>query len=555
MRIDRYNIIHTRIKKMRFIIILCFLVLLSRLYYLQVYNNDDLKLASLKQRSKKIELNSKRGNIYDRNLIPLTNNEYQRTMIIEKQKLEEDKELLEKIKEYTILSPLDLKDILNSNNKIIEIPIEDDFDVIDKKNIFIENKEKRYSDSNILSHVLGYINKSQNKGETGIEKVYDEFLNKSNNKILFVEYDKKRTMILGSEYYVDNQVSPLDPSAVQLTIDYELQREIEGILDKKRINGGVLVEDVSTGELLVCASRPNFDQDNIEDYLNSRDMNLYNKTVQVSYPPGSIFKIVVLLAALEEDPSYIDREFYCRGYEEVGNTKIKCSNISGHGSIDLKNGFSKSCNSVFIQIGKEIGAKKIIDMAKRLGFGEKINIGLLEEDAGSLPQGEELIGPSIGNISIGQGKIESTILQITNMTSIIANNGNKKSISIVKGITNSEGKMIKPYSKMEDEKVLSDDIVYKARELLEEVVWSGTAKSLDLEDIGGAAGKTGSAEGILNRENVVHGWFTGYYPRENPKYAITVLVEKGKSGSSSAVPIFGDICRIINKKINKTCTN
>lgn len=535
---------HKRAKVLIIIIVLLFLSLTGRLYYLQVYKSDNLKLAGLKQRSSQIDLTSNRGTIYDRNLVALTNNTSHKNIVVERTLLKEDKELLEKIKKNTLLSPLEFRDILNKNNRMLTIPIREDSEIY-HKDIFIASREERYSDSNLLSHVIGYINKSQNKGEVGIEKVYDEFLNKADKKTLFVEYNKQRTLILGSEYYVDNKVSPLDPAGVQLTVDREIQMDVERILDERRVNGGVLVEDIKTGEILASCSRPNFNQDNIEDYLYSEDMNLYNKVLQVSYPPGSIFKIVVLLAALEENPEYLNREFYCKGYEMIKNTKIKCSNIYGHGEIDLKDGFAKSCNSVFIQIGQEIGAEKIMDMAKRLGFGEKVNIGLIEESSGKLPIGEELIGPAIGNISIGQGKIEATILQITNMMSIIANKGIKKDISIVKGVTNKDGEMIKPYNKSADVRVIDESLARVARELLEEVLETGTARKIDLKDIGGAGGKTGSAEGILNRENVVHGWFTGYYPKEDPEYAITVLVEKGNSGSSSAVPIFEEICKKI----------
>lgn len=545
-RLDRYkkDFTHKRIQILGTVIVLSFLSLLTRLYYLQVYDGNDLKLAGLKQRSTEINLTSNRGTIYDRNLIPLTNNKIIKNIVLETKLLKQDEDLLEKIKKITLLSPSEFRDILNSNNRIIKIPIRED-EEISHKDIFIANTEERYSNSNLLSHVIGYINKSENKGEVGIEKVYDEFLNKSDKKILFVEYDKKRTMILGSEYYVDNTISPLDPSGVMLTIDYDLQKEVEMILDERQVNGGVLVEHIKTGEILASASRPNFNQDNIEEYLDGEGMTLYNKVLQVSYPPGSIFKIVVLLAAIEENPNYLSKEFYCNGYEQIKNTTIKCSNIHGHGKIDLKDGFAKSCNSVFIQIGKEIGAEKIIDMAKRLGFGEKINIGLLEENMGRLPIGEELLGPSIGNISIGQGKTEATILQITNMMSIIANNGIKKDISIIKGVTNKDGQMIKPYNTLEDEQILDPALALTARELLEEVLKTGTAKKLDLNDIGGAAGKTGSAEGTLNGEKAVHGWFSGYYPKDNPEYAITVLVEKGDSGSMSAAPIFEEICKKI----------
>ncbi|MFA7412659.1 MAG: penicillin-binding transpeptidase domain-containing protein, partial [Tissierellaceae bacterium] len=311
--------------------------------------------------------------------------------------------------------------------------------------------------------------------------------------------------------------------------------------------GAVIVTDIESGEILALASRPNFNQKNITAYLDKDDMALYNKAVQVSYPPGSIFKIVVLLAALEEDMGFLENSYFCKGYEVINNTTIKCS--GNHGQISLRDGFAKSCNSVFIQIGKELGAKKIIDMAKRLGLGEKVNIGLAEEIEGILPEGEELLGPAIGNISIGQGKIEATPLQISNILLTIANDGVQKDMTLVKGITSKEGQILKAYNREEDKRVISKDLSQVAKELLEEVLSSGTARSLDLEDIGGAAGKTGSAEASLKGQFTIHGWFAGYYPKDEPRYGITILVEEASSGSKSAAPIFEKICKEINKNI------
>ena len=206
-----------------------------------------------------------------------------------------------------------------------------------------------------------------------------------------------------------------------------------------------------------------------------------------------------------------------------------------------------SCNSAFIQLGKEIGSQKIINMAKKLGFGDKINIGLLEEIKGNIPVGEEIQGPAIGNISIGQGSIEVTPLQITNLMMIIANNGVRKGLSIVDGITSEDGRMIKPYQRQEEIRILSRETCNLVKEFLVDVVNYGTAKSLDLDYLGGAAGKTGSAQAVLNGKETIHGWFTGFYPVEKPKYVITVLVEGGISGSQSAVPIFDKLVREINK--------
>ena len=538
------NINHRRLIVFKYIGTLMFLALVGRLYFLQVYDNEDLRLASLKQRSTEISLNSSRGTIFDRNLIPLTNNEITRHIVVLRDLIINDNRLLEEIKSNSLLSYKEFDELLKTKDRLLKIPIVKEMN-FKENNIFSANIIDRYSKANLLSHVIGYINKAENRGESGIEKVYDEFLNKSDKESLFVEYDKSRSLILGSSYYVDSPTSHLDPSGVQLTIDYQLQKVSEKILDENKTKGSVIVADVESGEILALTSRPNFNQNNMEEYLNGSDMNLYNKAIQVSYPPGSIFKIIVLLAALEKDESYINHNFYCKGYEEIGDLKVKCNNIYGHGKISLKDGFSKSCNSVFIQIGKDIGAEKIIEMATKLGLGEKVNIGLIEETSGNLPIGEDLLGPVIGNISIGQGKIETTPLQITNMLLTIANNGIEKDMTIVKGITSKDGNMIKPYNKEDDTRIISKEFSEITQEFLREVALTGTAKSLDLDHIGGAAGKTGSAEAFFKGKETVHGWFTGYYPADNPKYVITVLVEQSDSGSKSATPIFEKICKEI----------
>lgn len=538
------NINHRRLIVFKYIGTLMFLALVIRLYFLQVYDNEDLRLASLKQRSTEINLNSSRGTIFDRNLIPLTNNEITKHIVILRDLIINDKLLLEEIKLNTSLSNQEFDELLTTKDRLLKIPMVKEMN-LKNNNIFSADIVDRYSKTNLLSHVIGYINKAENRGESGIEKVYDEFLNKSDKESLFIEYDKSRSLILGSSYYVDSPTSHLDPSGVQLTIDYQLQKLSEKILDENKTKGSVIVADVESGEILALASRPNFNQNNMEEYLSGSDMNLYNKATQVSYPPGSIFKIIVLLAALEKDENYINHNFYCKGYEEIGDLKVKCNNIHGHGKISLKDGFSKSCNSVFIQIGKDIGAEKIIEMATKLGLGEKVNIGLVEETSGILPMGEDFLGPVIGNISIGQGKIETTPIQITNMLLTIANNGIEKDMTIIKGITSKNGNMIKPYNKEDDKRIISKEFSEITQELLREVVLTGTAKSLDLDHIGGAAGKTGSAEAFFKGKETVHGWFTGYYPANNPKYIITVLVEQADFGSKSATPIFEKICKEI----------
>lgn len=541
------NMVHLKIIKLAYLFLLIFVFLIFRLYWIQIVNHEFLKSEALKQRANRMSLYPNRGTIYDMNLIPLTNRYRVKTLYVSKNSFINDTQLRNFILKYTDLTKEKIEKYKNSSDKILEFTLKSEIDK-DKlpKNVFIAEKTLRYSDENILSHVIGYVNRSDNRGEYGIEKVYDEILsNYTGRNILYLEFDDSKDLLLGGEYEVSRNMTSLEPNGVKLTVDYHVQKAVEKILDENKVNGAVIVADVESGEIRALASRPNFDQNNIEEYLNADNMALFNKSIQVGYPPGSLFKIVVLLAALEEDENYLDRSFYCRGYEEIGNIKINCNNTEGHGYISLKQAFSQSCNSVFIQLGKEIGSEKIIDMAKRLGFGNVINIGLSDEVAGNLPEGDELLGPVIGNISIGQGSIEVTPLQMTNLLMVITNDGIQKGLTIIDGITNEDGLMIKKYNKQHEKRVISQDHCKILKEYLMDVVKNGTAKKLDLDEYGGAAGKTGSAQGVLNGKETIHGWFTGYYPLDKPKYVITVLVEDAESGSQSAIPIFEQIVKQI----------
>ncbi len=547
MRSKKKNIVEIRLLKLGYILLSIMFFLIFRLYWIQIANHEHLKSEALKQRANAVNLYPNRGIIYDMNLIPLTNRDRIITLFVPKDSLQSDRKLEEFILEYAAITRKELNDYKKSSNKILAFPLKKSInEELLPKNAFVAERTLRYSQDNILSHVIGYIKKSENKGEYGIELIYDDVLtNYKNKQILYLELDDNKNILLNGEYQVSRNTKSSEPAGVKLTIDYHIQKIVENVLDKNRVNGAVIVSDVESGEIRALASRPNFDQDNTDKYRENEDMALYNKAIQAKYPPGSLFKIVVLLTALEEDMDYLDRTFYCKGYEEIGKIRISCNNTEGHGYLNLKDAFSKSCNSVFIQLGKELGSQKIINMAKRLGFGSTINIGLSEEVEGHLPSGDDIKGPAIGNISIGQGSIEVTPLQITNLLMIIANDGIDKGLTIVDGITDENGRIIKKYNRREDERVLSEENCQIVKDYLKDVVDNGTAKRLDLDEVGGAAGKTGSAQGVLKGKEVIHGWFTGYYPADNPKYVITVLDEEAKSGSQSAVPIFEEIVKEI----------
>lgn len=531
------------------IIMTClFSAIIVRLYFIQILKGDEYKEQVNKQHILNLDTTISRGNIFDRNGIKITNQYKQKTAFIFKKNIEINKEKQKELKQALSYSETEMIDLLKTKDAIMEITLEEKVDIkklSNIKDVIIIDKYKRYNEENLLAHALGYVNEKDNVGISGIEKSFDNEPLKSDldfgKKPIFI--DAKRNIVKGVNVgsVKENNIS----NSLQLTVDFKLQEKVEKIIDKSKKNGGVLIAEASTGDILSMASRPNIDLSDMKGDLNKGDRRLFNKTLELAYPPGSIFKIPVLIAALEDNKISLDDELFCKGYEEVGNTLIKCNRLEGHGKITIEEGLYKSCNSVFIQIGKKVGSKKIIETAKTLGYGERVNVGIDEEIKGNLPNGKKLLGPAIGNISIGQGEIEVTLMQVTNMMMIVANEGIKKDMSLVKGYVTKEGSLAKEITRDKDKRMLPKEIARDVKLSLDKVIKEGTAKNIDMKDLGGGGGKTGSAQAILNKKEVTHAWFSGYFPKENPKYVITVFIENGNSGSAVAAPLFEEIAKEI----------
>lgn len=538
----RKNIYH-RLMKVVTASAMVFILLVARLFWIQVVKGQGYGLEAEKQHVREIRVAPARGNIFDRNNIQLTNTTTEKTLYIFKDVVSNDSQALERIKETFSLSEKDIEIIMKSNSRIVEIPLNKTIeDNIFMKGVAIEDRIIRYDESNLLSHTIGYIKKSENTGEYGIEKEYDNILKMNHRSgIKYIAVDGKQRVIPGLNDAEVISEKKNSSNSIKLTVDINIQKVLENVLDNRKVNGAIIITDVETGDILAMASRPNLNQNDIEVNFNSSNMDFYNKVLEVAYPPGSVFKIVVMLAALEEDLVSLDDTFVCEGHVDLGNLRIKCNNTEGHGEITAYRAFSESCNSAFIQIGKKVGARKVIDMAKRLGFGEKVQ-NILIETAGNLPKNNELLGPAIGNISIGQSNIEVTPIQVSNMMMIIANEGIKKDIGAVDSIVTEEGRLVKKILRSKEERIISVDLAKEIKKCLEGVVDNGTASNINVSSIGGAAGKTGSAE---NGKKATHAWFSGYYPRENPRYVITVFIEEGGSGSKAAAPIFEEIIKNI----------
>lgn len=521
-------------------------VLIGRLFYIQIVKGDEYGKRAFEQWFHIIETIADRGTIYDRNRKPLTNKTKEDYLV-----LEPDFNLSDaNVDKISSLTDIDKDEISAEifSGKHTELPIkkydaELIMDILRNKGTATIRRPKRYDENGLASHVLGYINKYKNIGVSGLEKSFDKELGENREKKLGAVLDAQNRIIPGFGYIVIENKDVLKKNIIT-TLDSDIEKICEEELDKNNYNGSVVVLDSKSGDILALASRPNFDQNNVGDHLESDDKELYNKAIQISYPPGSVFKIIVASAVLENNVINLSDKLVCTGFEMLGDNMIKCSAYArgGHGELTFEEAFALSCNSAFIQAASALGGEKLIEMAEKYGVGKKTGIKLDEEVGGILPSLDYVKGPGIGNVAIGQGTVELTPLQVAKFTNVIANDGIDVGVRLVKAITDDNGKTLEEFNDREINRVISSDTSNKIKKMMKKVVEEGTGKRGKLDDTE-SYGKTGSAEAVGANGETVHAWFTGFFLGKKSEYVVTVIVEDKGSGGRIAAPIFAEIAK------------
>ena len=545
-----------RIHSIFFIFIIGYLVLVYRAADIQIINSDLYKEKVKNQNTRKIDLNIGRGIIYDRNNKPLTDNQIFNIIVVNKEEILNNSKIKNLVNKVTKDSNGELKKDVQYNilESVVEIEVKD-IDSNTKKllkenGVIVEEKKLRYSSDGLLSHTIGYINSVDKIGQYGIEKSMEKLLNNSHEEYISVfkagqagnEGNKNIGILRGTVQTIDKNS---DDRHIKLTIDKDIQKIVESIADKEENPSAILVSSIDTGEILAISSRPNFNQNNLSQYMASKNGETMNRAIQVNYPIGSVFKIAVLYAALENNIIDDNYTYDCIGKISIGknNEILNCNKLDGHGVQTLQETFSNSCNPAFLDIAMKVGKEKIIEAAKNLKLSQKVDIGLDEEKSQNIPN-----DISIRNLAIGQGSMEFTPIQVNQMTQIIANNGTYKPLYLYDSILDSNKNIIKTFKNTKSEDIISPYSISKVKELMKNVSKEGTGK--ELNDLPGGCGvKTGTAQSTVNNIKVNHSWITGFYPENKPKYAITVLVEGNENGNKQALPIFKEICMKINNKI------
>ncbi len=492
--------------------------LFGRLFSLSIYPKD----VGVSSSTRVKEIASRRGFIYDRNMIPLTNNKTSYKVLIQPTK--EAKVYFKNDEVFERLSK-GLFTISDSNKEISALPES-------VKSLPIYN---RYGDNTAL-HILGYVN-SDGNGVSGIERYYDkELKNMGGNLSVAYSVDGlghhltgEKTEIRDNGYY--------GKSGLILTVDKNIQIIAENALRVNKITKGcVVILDINTNEILACASAPTYDRSNIADYINDKDSPFMNRCFE-NYPVGSIFKIVTACSAFENKITL--PEYYCSGSIEKSGKVFRCSNLEGHKNVDFSSAMAGSCNPYFIELGNMVGGEKLLNTATELGFGRSIDFGNgFCTDTGVLPEIKELNSEAaVGNISFGQGRLTGSPIQIATLMSVIGNGGKYRAPTLIKGSVDGEGDV--QNSPLNTEKqVLKENTCNSISYSLLITVTEGTGIKA-LSPTVKIAGKTSTAQSgqyTESGEEIKYCWFAGFFPYEKPEYAVCILKENGIAGGTDCAP-------------------
>ena len=565
-----------------------------RLYDIQIKNSSKYKTLSKKNQIDLEIIFPIRGKIFDRNknLIATNENVFDLYLIPENTKsINNTLNTLSKFIEIDFEKRRKIIELSSKVKKFEKIKIFENisWSVLEKvesnkyslQGIFISEDYLRiYPYKEIFSHLLGYISKPNQKelalpfiakmpnldiGKEGLEKSYNPVL---------VGKPGQREIEVNSNGRIIREISKVNSikgNEISLSIDLKLQKYAYELLKSYKA-GSINVINIKTGEILCMTSTPTYDPNQIvkkpntlywESILANSLSPLTNRSIQGLYSPGSTFKMIVAIAALKYGVINSNTKHTCGGKIEFGDRLYHCWKTNGHGKMNVTDAIKQSCDVFFYEISKKIGINKIAEVALDFGLGKIYDISMPSQKKGIIPNKEwkknrtgESWYPGETLISaIGQGFVLTNPLQLAVMTSIIASNGKIIEPSILKN----QNKNFKTSTKYFTEIKIIKEAMYK---VVNEN--KGTAFKSRLEDIK-FSGKTGTSQvkriSLSEREsddfrkkeqewkNRDHALFVGYMPFDNPKFAISVVIEHGGSGASTAAPIAKQIFKFIN--INK----
>ena len=549
--------IHSRMKIALLIITFVFIVIIARVFYIQVIDYKKLNNYASNLWSRNLPIKADRGLIYDRNGIILADNITTTSLVLIPNQIKDKKEVAQKLSEILGVSYEDMYKHVNKKTSIERVHPEGrqlSYEVADKikslklDGVYLVKESKRYYPfDTYLAHTLGFVG-VDNQGLSGLELTYDKYLTGEDGAIKYYSDAKGNRLKLNEVYQ-----QPQDGMNITLTINNEIQasleRELNNAVTKYNPDRAIgIVMDPDNGEILAMSARPNFSPNNYQDYsLEEINRNL---PIWATYEPGSTFKIITLAAALEEGKVDLDKDTYNdSGSIKVENATLHCWKHGGHGHETFLQVVENSCNPGFVVLGQRLGKNTLFNYINKFGFGKKTRIDLNGEGTGIIFDLNKVGPVELATTAFGQGVSVTPIQQITAVSAAI-NGGKLYKPYIVKSINEPEtNTVIKENKKTLVRRVISEETSAEVRRALESVVANGSGRTAYIDGYR-VGGKTGTAQKVENGRYLENNYilsFMGFLPADDPEVVVYVAVDNPKGTVQYGGTTVGPIAKAVLK--------
>jgi penicillin-binding protein 2 len=551
--------------------------LLGYFWYLQVLRARYYRELAENNRIRTVPLAAPRGPLLDRRGRVLVDNRASFNIVLHPDQFEDEDEVVTRLSAVLGIGEAQIRERLARRASFRPVTVKTDASLSDVAAIEARRLElpeasveviplRSYPLAAAAAHALGRVGEVTERqlaspvfaslapgaliGQAGVEYQYNHQL---------MGQDGRRRVVVNSrgvEVAEAERQPPRAGPSLTLTLDAELQRVMDEAFAGRA--GSAVAIDPGTGEILAMTSLPAFDPNTFangiepalwNELATNEDTPLMNRVIQGQYAPGSVFKIVMTIAALEEGVITPQTTFYCPGYLSVYNTVFRCNRPGGHGVVDVRQALQHSCNVFFYQVGMRLEIERIAKWARRLGLGAPTRVDLPHEASGLVPDSAWKLralklpwwpGETV-SVAIGQGALTVTPLQLARLAALVGNGGRLVRPHLVKALGGAD----LPAPQAPDVGARPATLAVVREGLVAVVNQQGTGWRARLQDYQ-VAGKTGSAQVVASarlQKNLgvealrPHGWFVAFAPAEAPRIALAVLVEHGGSGAEAAAPI------------------
>ena len=529
--------INKRIKVLFLVLLVPFLFIILKVFYIQVFEYKKLNKLASDLWSRDLEIEADRGKILDRNGVVLADNLTTTALILVPNQIKDKERAVTGLADILGVSYDEMKKHVYKKTSIervhpegrrLSYEVAEKIRNLDLEGVYLVKEAKRYYPfQDLLAHTLGYVG-IDNQGLAGIELQYDKILTGENGAIKYFS-DAHGNRLEKSDIYI----APTPGMNIELTIDVNIQqsleREMNNIVDMFEPDMALaIVVNPKTGEILGLSSSPDYNPNEYQKY----DVSVLSRNLPIwsSYEPGSTFKVVTMASAVEEKVVDIFHDhFYDAGKVNVDGSILKCWKAGGHGDQTFLEVLQNSCNPGFVRLGQLLGKDRLFSYIRNFGFGEKTGIDLSGEGKGILFPMERVGNVELATTAFGQG-ISVTPIQQVMAVSAVVNGGYLYKPYIVKNISDNTNTVVKEYQTELRRKVISGETSAIMRTALESVVAKGGGKSAYIEGYR-IGGKTGTAQKSENGVYLVNNYimsFMSVVPANDPEAVLYLAIDNPK---------------------------